>query len=190
MLHFQRHGDHQSSHPTSAQLASSSGHRRCFANVSLSTTTGQHRRESARWDNHSLFIPTKSWPAGSGRGECERMEPGEAVKAITKQAHPFTIAPEWPSALEEAVIRSFRIARMEFGRAAHDSFPGIMKEIESIKDQPLKKIHAQKSAERTATRSRSGEPPFIVGLSVQALRIAGRTLHDFDAQRLSFGWRD
>ena len=76
------------------------------------------------------------------------MEPGEAIKMITQQAHPFTIAPELPPALEEAVkflrslvaeIRSFRIARMEeFERAAHDCFPGTMKEIESIKDQPLK----------------------------------------------------
>ena len=76
------------------------------------------------------------------------MESGEAIKMITQQAHPFTIAPELPPALEEAVkflrspvaeIRSFRIARMEeFERAAHNSFPGTMKEIESIKDQPLK----------------------------------------------------
>ena len=76
------------------------------------------------------------------------MEQGEAVKATTQQAHPFTIAPKLPSALKEAVkfwnslvadIRSFRITRMEeFEQAARDDFPGIIKEIEGIKDQPLK----------------------------------------------------
>ena len=50
----------------------------------------------------------------------------EAVKAITQQAHPFTIAPDLPSALEETVnflmgpvgdVRSFGMARMrEFER--------------------------------------------------------------------------
>ena len=58
------------------------------------------------------------------------LELGEAIKMITQQAHPSTIAPELPPALKEAVkflgspvaeIRSFRIARMaEFERAAHD----------------------------------------------------------------------
>ena len=72
------------------------------------------------------------------------VEPGEAVEAITQQAHPFTIAPELPSTLEKAVnflrslvaeSRSFRMARMrELERAAQESFPGIMQEIESIKD--------------------------------------------------------
>ena len=75
------------------------------------------------------------------------MEPGEAIKMITQQAHTFTIAPELPPALEAVKflrnpvpdIRSFRIARTEeFERAAHGSFPGTMKEIESIEDQPLK----------------------------------------------------
>ena len=116
------------------------------------------------------------------------MEPGEAVKAITQQAHPFAIAP-----LEKAVkflrnpvaeIRSFRVARMrEFERAAEESLPGTMQEIESIKDQPL-----QYSAERTATRSRSGEP-LIVGLRVQALRF-GCKLHGLHAKRLPFNGRD
>ena len=96
---------------------------------------------------------------------------GEPFKAITQQAHPFTIAPELPSALEEAVnflrnpvdeIRSFRMARMhEFERAAH----GRNREYQRSATQ---KLHAQRRAERTAT------------LCVQALRFAGRKFHDFD----------
>ena len=84
------------------------------------------------------------------------MEPGEAVKAIMEQAYPFTIAPELPSAQEEAVnslrnpvaeIRSFRMARMRvFERAAQESFFGTMR-------SAPQRLHAQGSAERTAARS-------------------------------------
>ena len=146
-----------------SELRSCQLRRRCFANVSLRATTGQLRRGSARWCSFSFFIPTRKrltsgkWARGA-RTQMRRnallpllpieTEPGEAVKAITQQAHPITIAAELPSALQEAVkflsnlvaeIRSFRVARMrEFGRAAQESVPGTMQEIECIKDQPLK----------------------------------------------------